>query len=156
MLEAVETEGGVGAWEEIVFCGLGEPLMRVDAVVEAARALKARGAPRIRVNTDGLASLVHGRDVVPELVGAVDAVSVSLNAPDAETYQRLCRPSREGAFEAVLDFLGRASAALPEVTASAVALPGLDLEACRRLAEARGARFRTREYQDNDGAGFDA
>ncbi|MBI5442626.1 MAG: YchF/TatD family DNA exonuclease [Deltaproteobacteria bacterium] len=148
ILAAVRAEGGPEAWEEVVFCGLGESLLRLEDVIRVARALKAQGARRIRVNTDGLASLVHGRDVVPELVGAVDAVSVSLNAPDAHTYERLCRPTAEGAYEAVLAFLRSAARTLPEVTASAVTVPGLDVEACRRVAEAQGARFRAREYDD--------
>ncbi|MHB8766982.1 MAG: TatD family hydrolase, partial [Deferrisomatales bacterium] len=92
LLAAVEAEGGAAAWDEVVFCGFGEPLLRLDAVVAVARELRRRGARRIRVNTDGLASLVHGRDVTEDLAGLVDAVSVSLNAPDAATYERLCRP----------------------------------------------------------------
>lgn len=148
VLRAVEAEGGPGAWEEIVFCGFGEPLLRLDDVVVLARALRQRGARRVRVNTDGLASRVHGRDVVPELVGAVDAVSVSLNAPDAETYERLCRPGVEGAYEAVLTFLRRAAETPLDVTATAVALPGLDLEACGRVADGLGVKFRIREYNE--------
>lgn len=148
VLAAVEAEGGAAAWDEVVFCGFGEPLLRFDDVAALARELRRRGARRIRVNTDGLASLVHGRDVVPELSGLVDAVSVSLNAPDAETYERLCRPGRPGAYEAVLEFLRRAREVLPEATATAVAVPGLDLAACRRRAEELGVRFREREYDE--------
>jgi len=148
VLAAVAAEGGPGAWEEVVFCGFGEPLLRLDAVVALARELRRRGARRIRVNTDGLASLVHGRDVTPELAGVVDAVSVSLNAPDAATYERLCRPGVEGAYPAVLEFLRRAGERIPEVTATAVAVPGLDVAACRRVAQGLGVDFREREYNE--------
>ncbi|NTU60622.1 MAG: radical SAM protein, partial [Deltaproteobacteria bacterium] len=148
VLAAVEAEGGPAAWEEVVFCGFGEPLLRLDDVVEIARELKRRGARRVRVNTDGLASLVHGRDAAQALAGAVDAVSVSLNAPDAAYYERLCRPGVPGAFEALLGFLRRAREVLPEVTASVVAVPGLDVEACRRLAAELGVAFRVREYNE--------
>ncbi|GAB4256739.1 MAG: YchF/TatD family DNA exonuclease [Deferrisomatales bacterium] len=148
ILEAVEAEGGAGAWDEVVFCGFGEPLLRPDLVVELARELKRRGARRVRVNTDGLANRVHGRDVTEELAGLVDEVSVSLNAPDAATYEKLCRPGVEGAYEAVVEFLARARQHVATVTASVVAVPGLDLEACRAVARQLGVRFRVREYNE--------
>ena len=136
-------------YDEVVFCGFGEPLLRLPAVREVAAALKAKGA-RIRVNTDGLANLVHGRNILPELAGLVDALSVSLNAPDAGTYARIC-PNRYGeeSFPALLAFLREAPKFVPSVTATAVALPGLDHEAVRRLAESvEGVTFRLRDYND--------
>jgi len=136
-------------YDEVVFCGFGEPLLRLPVVREVAAALKARGA-RIRVNTDGLANLVHGRNILPELAGLVDALSVSLNAPDAGTYARIC-PNRYGedSFPALLAFLREAPKFVPSVTATAVALPGLDHEAVRRLAESvEGVTFRLRDYND--------
>jgi len=147
-----EVLGEVGdptKYEEVVFCGFGEPLLRLDDVKEIAAELKARGA-RVRVNTDGLANLVHGRNILPELAGRVDTLSVSLNAPDAETYARIC-PNRYGAasFPALLDFLREAPNHVPTVTATAVALPGLDAEAVRRLAGSiPGVMFRLRPYDD--------
>jgi TatD DNase family protein len=147
--EVLSLVGDPTAYEEVVFCGFGEPLLRLPAVKEIATALKRRGA-RVRVNTDGLANLVHGRDILPELAGLVDALSVSLNAPDAETYSRIC-PNRYGAaaFPALLDFLREAPGHVPSVTATAVALPGLDVEAVRRLAESiPGVSFRLRAYDD--------
>ena len=147
--EVLSLVGDPTAYEEVVFCGFGEPLLRLPAVKEIATELKRRGA-RVRVNTDGLANLVHGRDILPELAGLVDALSVSLNAPDAETYSRIC-PNRYGAasFPALLDFLREAPKHVPTVSASAVALPGLDPEAVRRLAESiPGVSFRLRPYDD--------
>ena len=82
--------GDPGRFREVVFCGYGEPLIRLDLVKEIARWLKERGV-RVRVNSDGQANLVHGRNILPELEGLVDAVSVSLNAADAQTYQHYCR-----------------------------------------------------------------
>jgi len=141
--------GDPAAFEEIVFCGFGEPLLRLPEVKEVAAEVKRRGG-RVRVNTDGLANLVHGRNVLPELSGLVDALSVSLNAPDAETYARIC-PNRYGAasFPALLDFLREAPEHVPSVVATAVALPGLDVAAVRRLAESiPGVSFRLRPYDD--------
>jgi len=141
---AVLAELARGPADEVVFCGLGEPLLRLELVCALGAWLRGQGL-RVRVNTDGLASLVHGRDVVPELVGAVDAVSVSLNAPDGVRHARLC-PSAHGeaAFPAVCAFIRRAAELLPEVVASAVRQPGLDLEACAALARSLGATFRVR------------
>jgi TatD DNase family protein len=135
-------------YREVVFCGYGEPLLRLDVVKDLARELKAAGR-RTRVNTDGLASLVLGRDVPGELAGLIDVASVSLNAPDAATYARHCRSRYgEAAWQAACEFIRRAAGILPEVWATAVELPGLDVDACRRVAEGLGARFRSRPYND--------
>jgi TatD DNase family protein len=139
---------GLAGRAEVVFTGLGEPTRRLDVLVEIARRLAAAGVARIRVDTDGLASLREGRDVPPVLAQAgVNALSVSLNAPDAATYARIC-PSRfgEAAFDAVREFVRSAVRVIPDVAASAVALPGLSEASCRAAAEALGARFRWRPY----------
>ena len=147
--EILAEVGDPAAADEIVFCGFGEPLLRLEDVKAVARALKEKGA-RIRINTDGLANLVNGRDILPELEGLVDALSVSLNAPDAETYARIC-PNRygEASFPALLEFLRKAPRHVPSVTATAVALPGLDHDAVRRLAESiPGVSFRLRSFDE--------
>jgi TatD DNase family protein len=139
---------GLGGRSEVVFTGFGEPTRRLDLVLELARRLKAAGVRRVRVDTDGLASLREGRDVPPELAAAgVDAVSVSLNAADAATYARLC-PSRygEAAYDGVKGFIRSAAAVLPDVAASVVGMDGLVEADCRRVAEGLGARFRWRPY----------
>ena len=79
-------------FHEVVFCGFGEPLERVEDVIQIAGILKhfRRDLP-IRVNTNGLACLIHQRDVTPEFKGRIDTVSISLNAPDAKEYDALTR-----------------------------------------------------------------
>jgi len=147
--EVVAEVGDPASYDEIVFCGFGEPLLRLEDVKEMAKILKAKGA-KVRINTDGLANLVHGRNVLPEISGLVDALSVSLNAPDAETYARIC-PNRYGpaSFRAILDFLREAPKHVPSVVATAVALPGLDHDAVRRLAESiEGVVFRLRPFAE--------
>ncbi len=139
---------GIQGRSEVVFTGLGEPTRRLAVLLDLSRRLRAAGVLRVRVDTDGLASLREGTDVAPLLAAAgVAAVSVSLNAADAETYARLC-PSRYGAaaYEAVKEFIRRCVGTLPDVAASAVALPGLSETACRTVAESLGARFRWRPY----------
>ena len=135
-------------YDEVVFCGYGEPLIRIDLVREVAAQLKGRGL-KVRINTDGQANLVHGRNVLPELAGLVDAISVSLNAADPQTYARLCNtPFGTDGFAGVCDFLREAGKVIPQVVASAVALPGLDLAPVRALAEELGVEFREREYAE--------
>jgi len=135
-------------FKEVAFVGLGEPTLRLPVVVEVGRALRAAGS-RVRLVTDGLASLRAGRDVAGELAGAVDEVDVSMNAADGPSYARLC-PNRYGAaaHAAACDFIRAVRAHVPVVKATVVAVPGLDLVACRRLARELGVPLRERPYFD--------
>lgn len=146
--QVVAAIGDPTPFREVVFCGLGEPTLRLGLMLRVAHWLKEEGVLRIRLNTDGLANLIHQRDTTAEMVGLIDAVSVSLNAQDEATYNRHCDPSRPGAFAACKEFIRAAAAHLPEVVATAVdGLDGVDVEACREIAETElGARFRRRVY----------
>lgn len=142
--QIVEAAGDVEQYREIVFCGLGEPTLRLYDVLEAGARLRAEGG-YVRVNTDGLANLVHGRDVTPDLEGIVDALSVSLNADNAEVYDRHCRPRTPHSYEAMLDFVGRAREFVSDITVTAIeGLPGVDIDACERIARQLGVEFRLR------------
>lgn len=146
--EVIAAIGDPGGFDEVVFCGYGEPLLRLDLVKEVAAWLKSRGMT-VRINTDGQANLVHGRNILPELQGLVDSLSVSLNAPDAATYQRICQSAcGEAGFAAILDFLREAPKHIPSVIATAVTLPGIDIAACRRLAGELGVQFRERIFNE--------
>jgi TatD DNase family protein len=135
-------------YDEVVFCGFGEPTFRLQAILWVGKWLKARGVRRVRLDTNGHGNAIHGRSVVAELASVVDAVSVSLNAPTPAEYERLSRPSEARfGFNEVCRFISDAKGAFTEVVATAVAYPGLDVEACRALAEDRlGVRFRLRTY----------
>lgn len=131
-------------YREVVFCGFGEPTLRLYTVLEVGAELKRRGA-RVRLNTDGLANLVHGRDVTPDFEDSIDAVSISLNAQDADTYNRHCRPPMPDAWPALLDFAARVREFVPAVTLTAIdGLDGVDIDACRAIAERLGVGFRRR------------
>lgn len=138
-------------YDAVVFCGYGEPTERFDDMIEIAKRLKADHNITIRVNTNGQANLINGRDVTSELEGAVDVVSISLNAPSAGAYQAVCH-SRYGeeAFEAIKDFAAKAKPYVKEVVFSVVdkTMPPEDIERCRRIAESCGVSFRVREYID--------
>lgn len=138
-------------YDAVVFCGYGEPTERFDDMIEVARWLKANYEVQIRVNTNGHANLICGRDVTPELQGAIDIVSISLNAPNAKAYQEICRSIYgEGAFDALKDFAKKAKPYVKDVVFSVVdkTMPPEDIEACRRIAEDCGVSFRVREYID--------
>ena len=91
-------------FNEVVFCGFGEPTEAWDTLMHVARYVKDVCCST-RVNTNGLGSLICGRDIAPEFEGIIDTVSISLNAPDAKTYQKIVRSSfGEKSFDAVIDF----------------------------------------------------
>jgi TatD family-associated radical SAM protein len=142
--EVLTAIGNPAQFSEIVFCGLGEPTVRLDALLAIARALKAQGA-RVRVNTDGLANLREGRDVTPELAEVVDSLSISMNAQDAAVYNEHTRPKLRGAFNAMLEFARLAHERGMAVTLTAIdGLEGVDIDACRKIAESLGVGFRRR------------
>lgn len=147
--EIFQAVGQPESYDEVVFCGYGEPLLRLEVVRAIARGMKERGAKKIRVNTDGLANVVYSRNILPELAGLVDAMSVSLNAPDAAYYSKIC-PSKfkEEAYGAVCSFILEAKKHIPEVSATVVALPDLDLDACRQKAKELGVPLRVRDYME--------
>jgi TatD DNase family protein len=110
--------------------------------------MKQKGVT-VRINTDGQAHLVHHRNILPELAGLVDAISVSPNAPEAETYQKICCSEfGEQGYAALKDFLVEAKRHIPSVTATAVTLPGIDIEACRKVADELQVEFRERIYNE--------
>ena len=135
-------------YDEIVFCGYGEPTERFDDLIEIARWIKSKKPDSvIRINTNGQANLINGRDVTPELDGAIDIIGISLNASNAKEYQDICK-SRYGeeSFEALQDFAKRAKDYVKLVVFSVVDKPESDIEICRKIAEDCGVKFRLREY----------
>lgn len=149
-MEILDAAGDPTRFEEIVFCGFGESTLRLELLESVAKQLRERGAKQIRLDTEGLANLVHGRNIVPELAPFIDAISISLNAADAKTYAKLC-PSKyaEKAYPAVKEFIREAKHHISDVTASVVGVPNLDIEACRRVAEEElGVKFRLRPYNE--------
>lgn len=136
-------------YDEVVFCGFGEPTIRLDLLLQVARWLKSKGVKRVRLDTNGQGNLIHGRDIVPDLVGLIDAVSISLNEHRSDLYHALMNSDfGEKSFKAVIEFARQCVLKLPEVTLTVVSYPGVNVEACRTLAQEIGARFRVREYNE--------
>ena len=134
-------------WNEIVFCGFGEPTERLDCLLEVTRWIRRHyGKPLVvRVNTNGHGYMLNAnRDVAGELKAAgVNKVSVSLNAHDEETYNEVCKPRFAGAFVAVLEFIEKAKGKL-DVEVTAVTTPEVDLHKVEDLAKRMGVKFRLR------------
>jgi len=135
-------------WDEIVFCGFGEPLERLDVVLEVTRWVKKHSQKPVRVDTNGQGYLLNKeRDVVKELKDAVvDKVSVSLNANNKETYNEICKPTFENAYENVLEFIKRAKEAGLETEATAVTVSEIEVSRVKEVAEKMGVKFSVREY----------
>ena len=132
-------------YTEAVFCGFGEPTLRLEALLAVAEGIKKEWpALSVRLNTNGQGSLEAGRDITPELAGVVDCVSISLNAATAEEYVRVCRPAAgETAFGAMLAFAQAAQAAGMETILSIVE-GETDESACRVLLAPLGLKLRVR------------
>lgn len=129
--------------QEIVFCGMGEPLIRLDDVIYVAKKLKVLGTP-MRVNTNGQAKLLYpNRNVAEELSQSIKAISISLNAENEEKYNLLCRPQFPNAYQKILEFAKECVEHL-DTTLSVVDLPEIDVEKCRCIAADLGAKFLVR------------
>lgn len=134
-------------YEELVFCGYGEPTCALENLLASAAYAKEKYRIRIRLNTNGLANLYHKRNVVQELAKVIDSVSISLNAPTAEKYQEVTRPQFENAFPALLEFTSLAKDAFKHTQLSIVdVLPEEEIKACQKIADDRGVYLKIRKF----------
>jgi TatD family-associated radical SAM protein len=132
-------------YREIVFCGYGEPLIRPEIVEEVARLLK-KYPVKIRLNTNGLSDLFLGYDVLPQLKGLIDTISISLNAENSDVYMELTKtPYGAAAFPALLEFIRHSKLVISNVAVSVVRYPGVNIEKAALLAKDLGVEFRIRE-----------
>ncbi len=139
----------IPSYDEIIFCGFGEPTCRLDALVETARFLKEKdGCPPLRLNTNGLGDLVNEKSIADELCDVFDVISVSLNAGTEEEYMKVTRPRFDNAFSAMQKFTsdcvknGSAEIAMSVVDV----IPQEEIEASKTLSEKLGAKLRVRKY----------
>jgi TatD family-associated radical SAM protein len=144
--ETLTAIGDPAAYREVVFCGYGEPLTRPEVVTEVSRWLKDRGV-KVRVNTNGLSDLFLGYDILPQLKGVVDEISISLNASNASFYAEITRTQYgESAFFAMMEFTRRSVLYIPRVILSVVRYPGVNIEEAARIAKNLGVDFRVRNF----------
>ena len=138
-------------YKDLVFCGYGEPTERLEDVLQVAEFVKDKFGKKIRINTNGLANLIHGRDVTSLFEGKIDAVSISLNTPDAEKYLDLTR-SRFGicSFDEMLKFAREVKRYVPEVTMTTVetTITKEEEEKCREICDGLGVNYRIRSFEE--------
>ncbi|MEJ2272335.1 MAG: radical SAM protein [Candidatus Bathyarchaeota archaeon] len=110
--------------------------------------LKKNYKKSIRVDTNGQGYLLNnGRDVIKELKEAgIDKIRVSLNAHDKETYNEICNPNFDDAYEKILDFIKKSIEEDIDTEVTAVTIPEVELMKVREMVERMGAKFSTRQY----------
>ena len=137
-------------YNEVVFCGFGEPTERIDDLIEIAKFVKEKYHKKIRINTNGQGSLSNGKDIAPMMKGVVDIVSVSLNTPNEKRYNEIVR-SRFGdqAYQAMLSFVKEVKKYVPEVVLSTVSttITKEEEEECRKICEDLGVSYRIRPFE---------
>jgi TatD family-associated radical SAM protein len=150
VIGALEAELSRAPFERVVFCGYGEPTMRMDVLLEVGKYLKDLRASNkyppfpVRLNTNGMGNLVNGRNIVPELREVIDCVNVSLNAESPAVWQKIVRPQEpyKNGYISVLDFLKKCvDAHFESVVASCVENSGADPQGVKKIAEKLGAQF---------------
>ncbi|MBQ3195344.1 MAG: radical SAM protein [Clostridia bacterium] len=137
-------------YDELVFCGYGEPTECIDTLVAVAKWAKSVSDISIRINTNGHGNMINGKDITPMLEGTVDIISVSLNCADAESYAELCIPEFGiKAYDGLIEFARLCVPKVKKVVLSVVetTLPDEDIKKCAELAQSIGAELRVRPFE---------
>ncbi|MBR5151463.1 MAG: TatD family nuclease-associated radical SAM protein [Elusimicrobiaceae bacterium] len=159
VLRVLEDELKQAPFKEVVFCGYGEPTMRLDVLLYVAQTLKgwqaqAKFPPfKIRLNTNGLGNRINHKCIVPDLRRVVDLINVSVNAENEEKWRQLLRPEAQyqDAYPDVLAFVEQCVAAgFEKVVLSCVEHTGADTKALQALANTYGAQFYMRSFLDEN------
>jgi len=135
---------------EIVFCGYGEPLIKINEVIEICKFLKDKYPNlKIRINTNGHANAIHKKNIMPELAPYIDVISISLNAENEEKYNLISKPKIDNAYEEVKRFIRACVEEKVYTIASVVKdVPDypINIERCGIIAKSLGAKFRARDF----------
>lgn len=143
-------EWDLSKYEEIVFCGYGEPTERLYDLLEVAKYIKSKSDIKIRINTNGLADLIWNESTAPKMKGLIDTVSISLNATNKEDYLNIVRPKFGiESFDAMLKFTKECTKYVPSVvmTVVDVVTSKEEQEVCRKICESVGATLRVRPFE---------
>ena len=141
-------EADLERYDEVVFCGYGEPFCALDVMLDTMRYLREATDLRIRINTNGLGDLIQKKKTAVLLAGLCDTISISLNAADADSYQNACRPEFGlRSFDAMLNFASDCVGIVPKVVFTVVDVLSQDeIGKCREIARSRGVDFRIRSF----------
>lgn len=141
--------------KEVIFCGYGEPTLKLEVLKEVAAFVKDNyEGVRVRLNTNGHANVVYKRNILPELKGLIDEISVSLNASDEDLYKEISQPNLVciNPLSEVMDFIKKSTeTGIPTVASVVSGYKDykIDLEECEKISSNLGAKFRVREWLDN-------
>ncbi len=138
-------------YNEIVFCGYGEPTERMDILIETAKFLRQKTDKPIRLNTNGLSDLILERQhSAYELKGLIDTVSISLNAPNAKRFLEITNSCfGEKSFDAMLAFAKDAKEVFPKVLFTVVdIISPEEIAECQKQADDMDIELKVRAYID--------
>ena len=142
----------ISKYNEVIFCGFGEPTERLDDIILIAKYLKKRRSEIfIRINSNGLSDLVNKKETAPLFKGLVDTMSISLNASNAEEYYKLTR-SKFGikSYEEMQKFAVSCKKYIPNVVFTVVDCIGEDeINACQKVCDNLGITLRVRAFEAN-------
>lgn len=142
-------EHDLSSYDEIIFCGFGEPTCELDILIKAAEYIKSVCTTPIRLNTNGLSDRINKKPTANLLKGLIDTVSISLNAPEEEEYNAVTKPSFDNAFESMLAFAVDCKGYVNSVMLTVVdVIPKEQIEASKKLADKLGIQLRVREYSE--------
>lgn len=155
-VDEVKAELDAAPWSivtELVFCGFGEPTIRLAELVELLTyAKKIRPNLPTRLNTNGLGELYHGREIAADFANILDTASISLNAATAEKYFKLTRATYGlKSFDAMLTFAEHMKNFVPHVVLTVVdkVTPPEEIAVCQKICDERGLKLRVRPYEDS-------
>lgn len=137
-------------YNEVIFCGYGEPTNAFDLLIKVAQYIRNKMNIKIRVNTNGLGSLINERDISQELCQNVDAVSISLNCSNEEEYNKVVRPKFGiKSYSAMLDFAKRCKKYTDDVMLSVVDVIGEEeIAKCQKIADDLDIKLRVRKFSN--------
>lgn len=137
-------------YNEVIFCGYGEPTNAFDLLIKVAQYIRNKMNIKIRVNTNGLGSLINERDISQELCQNVDAVSISLNCSNEEEYNKVVRPKFGiKSYSAMLDFAKNCKKYTDDVMLSVVDVIGeQEVAKCQKIADDLDIKLRVRKFSN--------
>lgn len=135
------------SYGQIVYCGYGEPTLKMEVLLDSAKQIKDKYNMPIRINTNGHANLYYKEDITPQFEGLIDKVSISLNHSNAVEYDGICHSIYgTSAFDGLLDFAKKCKVHVPNVTLSIVDILPQDIQdRCKQIADDIGVTLRIRK-----------
>ena len=139
----------------IKFCGYGEPLVRPNVIIEVSKYIKSILPDcLIQINTSGWPYYDYANGYLKKFHNAgVSIISVSINAPDENSYNRITRPGvyslRKNAYQLTLDFIKESVKHGFKTRATLVKINNLnqkDITRTENLIESYGATFLLRKF----------